>query len=189
MEHDPFLTQLAANPHDQTTWLVYADWLADRDDPTGEFIRTSIDIFHNPTANETRDAQCAEWRRLMAVASLDPLPLLWRYAVALPVRFRVGMDGVDVVHGSDGRKDTTTLTGRLEVGTLRRGAMLGVPTGDRVLTRQVRAVETSTSGRVQEVESGLCIPDEYARAKTVTIWVSRVNANLFGRVLSPESSG
>lgn len=186
MEPDPFLAQLAANPHDQTTWLVYADWLADRDDPTGEFLRTSLAIFDNATADEHRLTQCAEWRRLMAVASLDALPLLWRYATALPARFRAGTDSTDVVHGSDGRKDTTALTGRLEVGTLFRGAMLEVPVGDRSLTRRVRAIETSTSGRVPDVESGLCIPDEFARAKTVTIWVSRVKADLAGCVLIPS---
>jgi uncharacterized protein (TIGR02996 family) len=36
---DAFLAQLAANPADDLTRLVYADWLDERDDPRGRFLR------------------------------------------------------------------------------------------------------------------------------------------------------
>ncbi|WP_171468989.1 TIGR02996 domain-containing protein [Frigoriglobus tundricola] len=37
-EEEPFLRALLANPHDRVTRQVYADWLADRNDPRAEFL-------------------------------------------------------------------------------------------------------------------------------------------------------
>jgi uncharacterized protein (TIGR02996 family) len=39
MTHDAFLRSILENPDDDTPRLVYADWLEERDDPRGEFIR------------------------------------------------------------------------------------------------------------------------------------------------------
>ena len=37
--HDAFLADIVANPDDDTPRLVYADWLDDRDDPRGPYLR------------------------------------------------------------------------------------------------------------------------------------------------------
>jgi uncharacterized protein (TIGR02996 family) len=45
MTHDAaFLEAIAANPDDDGLRLVYADWLEERDDPRGEFIRVQIEL-------------------------------------------------------------------------------------------------------------------------------------------------
>jgi uncharacterized protein (TIGR02996 family) len=39
-----FLRQFAANPSDDATRLVYADWLDERDDPRGRYLRLEIEL-------------------------------------------------------------------------------------------------------------------------------------------------
>src|SRR5262245_11108582 len=39
-----FLTQLRGHPGDDTTRLVYADWLKERGDPRGEYLRGEIEL-------------------------------------------------------------------------------------------------------------------------------------------------
>src|SRR5262249_38868583 len=39
MGEDPFLAAIRANPDDNAVRLVYADWLQERGDPRGEFLR------------------------------------------------------------------------------------------------------------------------------------------------------
>jgi uncharacterized protein (TIGR02996 family) len=41
-DEDGFLHAIKANPHDQTARLVYADWLEERDDPRGDFVRLHL---------------------------------------------------------------------------------------------------------------------------------------------------
>jgi uncharacterized protein (TIGR02996 family) len=41
-DEDGFLTAIRANPDDKTARLVYADWLDDRADPRGDFIRLHL---------------------------------------------------------------------------------------------------------------------------------------------------
>lgn len=38
-DEDAFLAKVRSNPKDQLTWLVFADWLDDRDDPRAGIIR------------------------------------------------------------------------------------------------------------------------------------------------------
>jgi uncharacterized protein (TIGR02996 family) len=47
---DEFLEAIRQNPDDDTPRLVYADWLEERDDPRGEFIRIQCQL-----ANMTPD--------------------------------------------------------------------------------------------------------------------------------------
>jgi len=55
-----FLRAIRANPDDDTTRLVFADWLDEHDDPLGEFIRVQIELepiryrIDNPRARELR---------------------------------------------------------------------------------------------------------------------------------------
>jgi uncharacterized protein (TIGR02996 family) len=39
-----FRSALLADPEDTTTRLVYADWLEERDDPRGEFLRLECEL-------------------------------------------------------------------------------------------------------------------------------------------------
>jgi uncharacterized protein (TIGR02996 family) len=43
-DEQAFLHSLLANPSDDTTRLVYADWLDDRGDPRGTFLRVEVAI-------------------------------------------------------------------------------------------------------------------------------------------------
>lgn len=38
-----FIRAILDHPEELTTWLVYADWLDDRDDPRSEFLRLSVE--------------------------------------------------------------------------------------------------------------------------------------------------
>ena len=39
---DPFVAAICAEPDDDLPRLIYADWLDDRGDPRGEFIRLQL---------------------------------------------------------------------------------------------------------------------------------------------------
>ncbi len=41
-DQDGFLSAIRADPADDTTRLVYADWLDERDDPRGDFVRLHL---------------------------------------------------------------------------------------------------------------------------------------------------
>ncbi len=43
-EHDAFLRAICTDPDDDTPRLIYADWLEERGDPRGEFIRCQIEV-------------------------------------------------------------------------------------------------------------------------------------------------
>jgi len=43
-EREAFLAAIAEAPHDDVPRLVYADWLDERDDPLGEFIRLQLEL-------------------------------------------------------------------------------------------------------------------------------------------------
>ena len=44
LKSKPFSTVIFANPGDNTTKLVYADWLDDRGDPRGEIVRLKVKV-------------------------------------------------------------------------------------------------------------------------------------------------
>ena len=44
MEPDAFLQTICANPDDDAPRLVYADWLDERGDSLGEFIRVQVEL-------------------------------------------------------------------------------------------------------------------------------------------------
>jgi uncharacterized protein (TIGR02996 family) len=43
-EENALLSAIIANPDDPTTWLVYADWLAERGDPRAEYLRLEVEL-------------------------------------------------------------------------------------------------------------------------------------------------
>src|SRR5215210_3632250 len=75
-----FLDALRADPSDTARWLVYADWLDDRNDPRGEYIRLvcalALAIYPDPDRR----------RRLNAVR--PTLPRGWLAEVEQPALLR-----------------------------------------------------------------------------------------------------
>jgi len=64
-----FLKAIGDNPADETARLVYADWLADRNDPRAEFARLSADFLRCTRGlADTRRALPAKW-----LGAVDPL--------------------------------------------------------------------------------------------------------------------
>jgi uncharacterized protein (TIGR02996 family) len=43
-EEAAFLSAMLANPDDISTWLVYADWLAERGDPRADYLRLEVEL-------------------------------------------------------------------------------------------------------------------------------------------------
>jgi uncharacterized protein (TIGR02996 family) len=84
MTHDGFLRAILDEPDDDVHRLVYADWLEERGDPRGEFIRAQVEAAALPDgdprravpearANELRRRHHEEWDRpLLDAAGYDP---------------------------------------------------------------------------------------------------------------------
>jgi uncharacterized protein (TIGR02996 family) len=70
---EAFLDDIVAHPHDPTPWLVFADWLEERDDPRGELVRLLRLCWDEPRkkAFKTRHARLQE---LFASGVRLPLP-------------------------------------------------------------------------------------------------------------------
>src|SRR5437763_15011358 len=81
-----FLSAIREQPDDDGPRLVYADWLDDRGDPRGEFIRVQCDLAKFDPADERRPALASRADDLLAdheaewlVCSPEP-PNDWRFA-------------------------------------------------------------------------------------------------------------
>jgi uncharacterized protein (TIGR02996 family) len=73
-EEDAFLTAIVASPGDDTNRLVYADWLDDRDDPRGGYLRAEV------ARAQSRDAKDESKARRLA----QPLDAVWVARVSRP---------------------------------------------------------------------------------------------------------
>jgi uncharacterized protein (TIGR02996 family) len=80
---EAFLRAVADDPADETTRLVYADWLDERDDPRGEYIRLQVEI--ERTAPHT-DRYVALRTRLKALRG--PIDSAWKEAMGYRPRHR-----------------------------------------------------------------------------------------------------
>jgi uncharacterized protein (TIGR02996 family) len=83
MTEDAFLQAIAAEPHDDTHRLVYADWLDEHGGPAGaaraEFIRTQVELERLPIGDPRGDLLRRRAKELLAAHSeawLAPLPRL-----------------------------------------------------------------------------------------------------------------
>jgi uncharacterized protein (TIGR02996 family) len=85
MAHDAFLRAILQNPDDDTPRLVYADWLEERDDPRGEFIRVQCRLARMGADDTFRPELEARERELLArhgeewVGSLRPWLTGWTF--------------------------------------------------------------------------------------------------------------
>jgi uncharacterized protein (TIGR02996 family) len=64
-DSEAFVAEIAAHPDDDAPRLIYADWLEERGDPQGQFIRVQCELAGNPTPERRQDLLCLE-RELLA---------------------------------------------------------------------------------------------------------------------------
>src|SRR5262249_20802400 len=92
---DPFLRAILENPDDDTPRLVYADWLEERDDPRGEFIRVQCRLARMSGEDPLRPDLEARERDLLAshgegwVGPLRPWVTGWTFRRGFLERVRV----------------------------------------------------------------------------------------------------
>src|SRR5262249_30887238 len=67
-----FFEQILANPDDHVLPLIYADWLEERDDPRGEFVRLQSEIAPLDRDSPVRKEREPRLRHLLT--ELAPLP-------------------------------------------------------------------------------------------------------------------
>lgn len=158
-----FLAKLREHPADLTTWLVYADWLEERCEPTASFIRLSLELTTGQIPAEVAEARMAEFERLYALAHPETRELLATYRSALPTRFRVlncFLIGEEPPREMFGYARTIAV-GFLEAGRLRPGMNLGVgcyadgrPRPLQTILVLDRDVEELVAGR-EPIQAGL----------------------------------
>ena len=81
MDEDAFLIALRNNPNDETTRLVYADWLDERNDPRGAFVRLEREYIALPPADKRRAELATQLRGLARTLDRAWLRIVSRPAV------------------------------------------------------------------------------------------------------------
>jgi uncharacterized protein (TIGR02996 family) len=85
MHDDAFLQIILENPDDDAPRLIYADWLEERGDPRGEFIRVQCELARLPqrhpgrAALEAREAQLLAEHENAWLQALRPWVTSWRF--------------------------------------------------------------------------------------------------------------
>jgi uncharacterized protein (TIGR02996 family) len=106
---ESFLKDIADNPHDQSLWLILADWLQEQPEPLrqqrGEFVRLLHAIRHEPSAPE-QPAREARLHELLAAGAGPCTPILvnsvgMRLALVPAGRFLMGSPRSEEGHCSD----------------------------------------------------------------------------------------
>src|SRR5687767_7887886 len=117
-DHAAFLSRLRETPGDETAWLVYADWLDERDDPTGAFVRLSLDFTLGRVRPERDDAHVTRFSELFTTAHPETRDLLAERRSRLPLRFLVGYG---ILIGEDPPREMFGYARTIVVGTLLTG--------------------------------------------------------------------
>jgi uncharacterized protein (TIGR02996 family) len=86
MSDDSFIEAILADPDDAALRLVYADWLEERGDPRGEFLRTSVALEDLPGQDQRSAALAARLEQLRPVLDTDWLALFDRPSAEEAVR-------------------------------------------------------------------------------------------------------
>jgi uncharacterized protein (TIGR02996 family) len=115
---EAFLQDIIEHPDDESLRLIYADWLDERSDPRGQFIRVQCELARLPTADPRRAALEARERELLAAHSEDwvrqlDLVMTWESALAL-FKWRL----VETIAWCQGRDLDALRTPALEPATL-----------------------------------------------------------------------
>jgi uncharacterized protein (TIGR02996 family) len=74
--HVPFLLAIDADPVDEVPYLIYADWLQDRGDPRGDFLRLALKWFFHE--DELSAKELTDVRRTLKLA-LQKMSTPWLY--------------------------------------------------------------------------------------------------------------
>jgi uncharacterized protein (TIGR02996 family) len=96
---EAFLADVVAHPHDATPWLVFADWLEERDDRRGELVRLWQQTHQQP-GHPDLDEWHARIEELFATGLRLPLP---RHVNALGMELVWVPPGAFWMGGSDGK--------------------------------------------------------------------------------------
>jgi uncharacterized protein (TIGR02996 family) len=83
VEEDRFIQAILADPDDASIRLVYADWLEERGDPRGEFLRLEAALMGLPREDERWDGMAARLRELRATIDRDWLTALGRSPIEM----------------------------------------------------------------------------------------------------------
>ena len=73
-DEDRFIQAIAAAPNDEATRLVYADWLEERNDPRGPFLRQFLAAAQAKKPLPDGSAFPKPWRDLCGVTLLEAIP-------------------------------------------------------------------------------------------------------------------
>src|SRR4051794_9495174 len=73
---DPFERAVYDHPHDESLWLVYADWLEERGDARGELVRVQRALCRMPAQDERLPALQERKRKLFAAHQQEWAPYL-----------------------------------------------------------------------------------------------------------------
>jgi uncharacterized protein (TIGR02996 family) len=90
-EEDAFLLDLLARPDDEAARLIYADWLADHDDPRADLVRQAYQMRSVKASDPAHFEHVAAWRRAQIEhgwQDYDGLLLTWDQMVTV-FRFRL----------------------------------------------------------------------------------------------------
>jgi uncharacterized protein (TIGR02996 family) len=84
-QNDAFIQAIIESPDDESLRLIYADWLEERGDPRGEFIRVQCQLANSPEGDPRRPELEARERDLLGTyeeqwaASVRPWVRTWRF--------------------------------------------------------------------------------------------------------------
>jgi uncharacterized protein (TIGR02996 family) len=84
MVDDSFLRAVLAAPRDDAVRLVYADWLEERGDPRGAFLRLEVALVATPADDPQRSNLLARLREMCA--GIDPT--WWAVVSRVPIAVR-----------------------------------------------------------------------------------------------------
>jgi len=122
-----FLATLKVAPEDDTTWLVYADWLEEQGDPRSPFLRLAVALGRgaiDPERVPVLMERLEELRVNLDPGWIEQCTVLW---ASRPLRFRIS----ELPLGNQ-EEQTSLVRGVLESGTIRASDGVAVPlTGDR----------------------------------------------------------
>jgi uncharacterized protein (TIGR02996 family) len=80
-EENGFIQAILADPENEALRLIYADWLEERGDPRGDFLRLDCALRRMSKDEEDYAATEARWREMRAVFQPDWLKVLERPAI------------------------------------------------------------------------------------------------------------
>lgn len=128
-EDDAFMRAIASQPQDEAVWLIYADWLEERDDPRGAYLRALTEMGQPRASISGFD----EAERVIRMINSD-LDQIWRQQI-WQLRTRSTMRGMvdDVLrlpNAGPARGQRTHVLVRLLAGQIRQGETLLLPLTD-----------------------------------------------------------